>query len=52
MEIYNLQQQNKRYREALIQIVNIDGYFTGSEFDVDRAYELIDLAARKALEEF
>jgi len=45
-----LNEQNKRYREALESIVNIDGYFIDKPFNMVRALNLIDGAARNALE--
>lgn len=42
--------QNKRYREALENIANIDGYFIDKPFNMARALNLIDGEARQALE--
>jgi len=45
------QGEKNRYREALGNIANIDGYFIDKPFDMAKALELIDREARKALEE-
>lgn len=45
-----LTQQNKRYREALEFIVNIDGHFMDKPFNLVEALNLIDREARGALE--
>lgn len=46
-----LEQENKRYREALESIANIDGHFMDKPFNLVKALSLIDGKARKALEE-
>jgi hypothetical protein len=48
-----LHEQNQRYKQALGEIVNIDGRFTAmdEEFDSNIAYDWVDEIARKALKE-
>lgn len=48
---YALQQQNKRYRDALLQIVNIDGHFQDDNWNAEIAHQMIDHIAVSTLEE-